>query len=227
MELVACIIDVGSLGDVVDLGGDNDALVGALEGAGPVEKCGLVSGDPAHEGIEGRSEAVHEPLVGRDVHRQVFAVDDQAADLLQLGDHAVPVSFHLHEQVLEEGQVRQTAHLLPDESGGVVHGGQAAHAHAVAGTQQAPLHSCLALHDHLLELCLIVEFRLQQHVTDNVHEVLQLVGRPLAADHQLGAGLTPRVQHGGRHDGLGDAADLALDALGQGHKILLLGAELR
>mmetsp|Transcript_11241 Transcript_11241/g.45349 ORF Transcript_11241/g.45349 Transcript_11241/m.45349 type:complete len:601 (-) Transcript_11241:1349-3151(-) len=209
VELVPRFVQVGAFAHVVDLGGHGDELVDGREDEVLAPRLGGGAGTLRRERVE---ERLHRPRrrlqgfrVGGEVRHRPGAGHHGGADLLEVGDDAVPVAVDPLREGFEVFELREAAELLADVPGDGVHGVEPASRYGVAAGLDPRFHRRAGLEHELLEDLLVVELSVEHHLGHEVVELAGLGAGGLAPEHEVGGDVI-RAADGGGERGEGETA---------------------
>mmetsp|Transcript_6161 Transcript_6161/g.27743 ORF Transcript_6161/g.27743 Transcript_6161/m.27743 type:complete len:477 (-) Transcript_6161:1905-3335(-) len=210
VELVPSVVQVGTLADVVHLGGDGDELVdgGEDEVGAPGNtnrRPGALRRERVEEGLDGTRGRLERLGVGGEVGHRAGAGDDGGANLLEVSHDAVPVGVDPLGEDLEVLELREAAELLADVPGDGVHGVQTTRRDGVTAGLDPGFHGGAGLEHELLENLLVVQLGLEHHLGHEVVELAGLGARGLTAEHEVGGDVVLAANGGGER-GEGEAA---------------------
>jgi len=164
--------------------------------------------------------------VERDVGDHASAGDEPVAHPGEPGQHAVPILIHALGQRAQEEKLAHAAHLLAGPVGLAERRAQPRVDEQMAAGHQAALQSRFVLQHDLPEAFTVVEPGAQQHVAQDVEQVVELGEGALAAQEEAPDRLAALAHECVQRAGL-NAARLAPDALKQLDEVFLVRAHLQ
>jgi hypothetical protein len=122
--------------------------------------------------------------LGRDVRKESGAIDQGLADALQRGDDAASIVIDLIGKLAQEDQVAKAANHIVGPAGFAVAGAQAQVDIARPRRHQVRFERGLLFQHELPEALSVVEARPGQDIAQDRHQLVDLRGQRLAAQHE-------------------------------------------